>query len=184
MSHVAEVNLHVASTEAQSTISTSLVGPQTSVTTIPHTPGIDSESNNITASSISSEQVAPRCKPGLNTIHAQGMPLAVGVVHGWRANTIHFSLIMPIHSCPSGLSSVLLNSLPVLQTISSQGDDDVKHSFTGISDMDQDGSDQEEAWFLLEVIIEQELARAKLRENIALALFDSSSSVAESAHTT
>ncbi|KAI6023252.1 hypothetical protein PISMIDRAFT_16417 [Pisolithus microcarpus 441] len=60
--------------------------------------------------------------------------------------------------------------------MSSQGDDDAKHSSTSISDMDQDGSDQEEAWFLLEVTqaqchvhsVEQELARAKLRENIAL----------------
>ncbi|KAI6014886.1 hypothetical protein PISMIDRAFT_118941 [Pisolithus microcarpus 441] len=52
----------------------------------------------------------------------------------------------------------------------------LRHSSTGISDTDQDGSDQEEAQFLLEVTqaqrhvcsIEQELTRAKLRENIVL----------------
>ncbi|KAI6035895.1 hypothetical protein BKA83DRAFT_4484968 [Pisolithus microcarpus] len=57
---------------------------------------------------------------------------------------------MPIHAHPSGLSSVLLKS-SVLKTAVSQGDDDAQHAPTSISDADQDGSKQEEAWFLLEV---------------------------------
>ncbi|KIK12846.1 hypothetical protein PISMIDRAFT_120121 [Pisolithus microcarpus 441] len=52
----------------------------------------------------------------------------------------------------------------------------LQHVPTSISDADQDGSEQEEARFLLEVTraqrlvhsIEQELAKAKLKENIAL----------------
>ncbi|KAI5996818.1 hypothetical protein EDC04DRAFT_2612674 [Pisolithus marmoratus] len=83
--------------------------------------------------------------------------------------------LIPYHACPSTLSSVLLKS-PVLKTAVSQGDDDAQHAPTSISDADQDGSEQEEAQFLLEVAraqhlvcsIEQELAKVKLQENIAL----------------
>ncbi|KAI6102276.1 hypothetical protein F5141DRAFT_1065749 [Pisolithus sp. B1] len=162
-----EINHHITSTEAQSTIPTSLVRPQMSVATIPSTPGADSGSSSFVLPSISSEQVTSRCKPGSNTVCAQGMPLAVGVICGWRANAIHSSLLMPSHAHPSRLSSALLKS-SVLKTTVSQEDDDAQHAPTSISDADQDGSEQEEAQFLLEVVIEQELAKAKLRENIAL----------------
>ncbi|KAI6118574.1 hypothetical protein EDD17DRAFT_1760020 [Pisolithus thermaeus] len=146
-----EINHHIASTEAQSTIHTSLVRPQTSVATIPGTPGADSGSSSFILPSISSEQVASRCKLGSNIVCAQGTPLAVGIIHGWRANAIHSSLIMPSHAHPSRLSSALLKS-SVLKTTVSQEDDDVQHAPTSISDADQDGSKQEEAWFLLEVM--------------------------------
>ncbi|KAI6111221.1 hypothetical protein F5141DRAFT_1214731 [Pisolithus sp. B1] len=170
-----EINHHIASTEAQSTIPTSLVRPQTSVATVPSTPGVDSGSSSFVLPSISSEQVASRCKPGSNTVRVQGMPLAVGVICGWRANAIHSSLIMPSHAHPSRLSSALLKS-SVLKTTVSQEDDDVQHAPTSISDADQDGSKQEEARFLLEVVraqrlvrsIERELAKVKLGENIVL----------------
>ncbi|KAI6156256.1 hypothetical protein EDD17DRAFT_1512585 [Pisolithus thermaeus] len=170
-----EINHHITSTEAQSTIPTSLVRPQTSVVTVPGTPGADSGSSSFVLPSISSEQVASRCKLGSNTVCVQGMPLAVGIIHSWRANAIHSSLIMPSHAHPSRLSSALLKS-SVLKTAVSQEDDDVQHAPTSISDADQDGSKQEEAQFLLEVMqaqclvcsIEWELAKAKLRENIAL----------------
>ncbi|KAI6017933.1 hypothetical protein EDC04DRAFT_2607931 [Pisolithus marmoratus] len=107
-----EINHHIASTEAQSTIPTSLVRPQTSVTTVPGTPSADSGSSTFVLSSISSEQ----------------------------------------------------------------GDNDAQHAPTSISDADQDGSEQEEAQFLLEVAqaqhlvcsIEQELAKVKLQQNIVL----------------
>ncbi|KAI6016726.1 hypothetical protein EDC04DRAFT_2608361 [Pisolithus marmoratus] len=83
--------------------------------------------------------------------------------------------LIPYRACPSALSSVLLKS-PVLKTAVSQGDDDAQHAPTSISDADQDGSEQEEAWFLLEVAqaqhlgcsIEQELAKVKLQQNIVL----------------
>ncbi|KAI5988813.1 hypothetical protein EDD15DRAFT_2462778, partial [Pisolithus albus] len=167
-----EINHHTASTEAQSTIPTSLVRPQTSVATVPGTPGADSGCSSFVLPSISS---ASRCKPGSNTIRAQGTPLAVGVVRGWKPNAIPSSLITPSHANPSGLSSSLLKS-SMLKTAVSQEDDDAQHAPTSISDADQDGSEQEEARFLLEVAraqrlvrsIEQELAKAKLKENIAL----------------
>ncbi|KAI6114202.1 hypothetical protein F5141DRAFT_1213337 [Pisolithus sp. B1] len=172
-----EINHHITSTEAQSTIPTSLVRPQTSVTTVPGTPGVDSGSSSFILPSISSEQVTSRCKLGSNTVHAQGMPLAVGIIHGWRANAIHSSLITPSHAHPSGLSSALLKS-SVLKTTVPQEDDDAQHAPTSISDADQDGSKQEEAWCLLEVAqaqclvhsIEWELAKVKLRENIVLGM--------------
>ncbi|KAI6022253.1 hypothetical protein BKA83DRAFT_15963 [Pisolithus microcarpus] len=153
-----EINHHIASTEAQSTIPTSLVRPQTSVATVPGTPGANSGCSSFVLPSISS---ASRCKPGSNTIRAQGMPLAVGVVRGWKLNAIPSSLITPSHANPSGLSSSLLKS-SMLKTAVSQEDDDAQHVPTSISDADQDGSEQEEAR------IEQELAKAKLKENIAL----------------
>ncbi|KAI6013711.1 hypothetical protein BKA83DRAFT_4560155 [Pisolithus microcarpus] len=167
-----EINHHIASTEAQSTIPTSLVRPQTSVATIPGTPGANSGCSSFVLPSISS---ASRCKPGSNTIRAQGTPLAVGIVRGWKPNAIPSSLITPSHANPSGLSSSLLKS-SMLKTAVSQEDDDAQHVPTSISDADQDGSEQEEARFLLEVAraqrlvrsIEQELAKAKLKENIAL----------------
>ncbi|KAI6095616.1 hypothetical protein F5141DRAFT_1221631 [Pisolithus sp. B1] len=165
-----EINHHITLTEAQSTIHTSLVRPQTSVATIPSTPGADSGSSSFILPSISSEQE-----------HL----LAVGIIHGWRANAIHSSLIMPSHAHPSGLSSALLKS-SVLKTTVSQEDDDVQacllafislqHAPTSISDADQDGSSRKKLGFSLRsrelqhlvCSIEQELAKAKLRENIAL----------------
>ncbi|KAI6113795.1 hypothetical protein EDD16DRAFT_1515400 [Pisolithus croceorrhizus] len=156
-----EINHHITSTEAQSTIPTSLVRPQMSVTTVPSTPGADSGSSSFILPSISSEQVASRCKLGSNTVCAQGTPLAVGIIRSWRANAIHSSLITPSHAHPSRLSSALVKS-SVLKTTVSQEDDDVQHAPTRISDTDQDGSKQEEA------CIEWELAKAKLRENIVL----------------
>ncbi|KAI6009191.1 hypothetical protein EDC04DRAFT_2610684 [Pisolithus marmoratus] len=68
------------------------------------------------------------------------------------------------------------STIPTSLTAVSQGDNDAQHAPTSISDADQDGSEQEEAQFLLEVTqaqhlvcsIEQELAKVKLQENIAL----------------
>ncbi|KAI6022650.1 hypothetical protein EDC04DRAFT_2606948 [Pisolithus marmoratus] len=131
-----EINYHITSTEAQSTIPTSLM--QTGLKYCPY---------------------------ARNTSGCWHCLQLEGKCHS----------LIPYHACPSALSSVLLKS-PVLKTAVSQGDNDAQHAPTSISDADQDGSEQEEAQFLLEVAqaqhlvcsIEQELAKVKLQENIAL----------------
>ena len=127
-----DTGIDLASTEDQP--GTVLPGPP-SVTTVSSTEsGADSRTGSIAFITIhsnsTSDRVVPKQSPGSSTVHTKGTPLAVGVVRGWKLNSVYSSFVTPTHVHPSKLRNHLQNSLPVFQVVSSQEGNVVQVSFS------------------------------------------------------